>query len=784
MIKNVNKILFFLLGIILFIPLIGGGRFLNPAPFSQALIFNILIELAFIFYLILLAKDKKYQPYFTPIHLLSIIFIFFLLLSTALSVDPQMSFWGGLNRGDGIFFILHIWLYFFILTWAVKSQKEWFLFLRIAVLVGFLAGLITVISQLFIKFPSLIAPFAISGIGLPFGNPNFLAHFVLILIFPCFYFFIISLKTKNHSQIINQLPTAQNYATCSFKQKIFDYSQNRWSFLKTKAKYFYLITLILLAISIFLSRSLTAKGLLILLTGLFILILFIYNWRKYLSYFIVYPASLMIFFIVKNVNNVLIAEGGSLIPRLYAWKVILSAAKFRLLTGYGWFNLKFVYDKFYDPWLNFYPALSFDKAHNDFLEYLIAGGIFCFLIFCIFWGYILSKLVKRIAFFLKNHNHKLTKQIFLSENSLSFQIYLMFFFIFLANLLFVLFNFAVPAVYIYLNLFLGLLVIILPSKKISLKIPRIVLRALTPLFLILISLSILKLNIKPLWQNYQLNTLNSYLNFYSLAFKNDYQEVQKAADKMLNENFYYFDHQKVLVQIYNDINQKHKISQEAKLNVYQKIKFLNLKILKERPYLSWQYIALAYNEQNFGPDFNPNYLIEAENYFKQAVSLSPNQGFYQFELAKFYFLNNRLDEAYKIFKQLSQTNYPKEADFYLGLAEILKGNLPSGQKTILNSLIAKTYSTSRWVRTPFTINSSALPELEKIYKTSGQTDKITSLYKTMLALQPKNYALHLSLIKYYTAQGKLKEAKKQTWIAIREFPEKEFLLKIILSNIR
>jgi len=72
------------------------------------------------------------------------------------------------------------------------------------------------------------------------------------------------------------------------------------------------------------------------------------------------------------------------LPRLNAWRITWQGIKERPLLGWGWENFDKVFNKYFEPRLlrQGVSETFFSKPHNMFLEYLLAGGLLTFLLFC------------------------------------------------------------------------------------------------------------------------------------------------------------------------------------------------------------------------------------------------------------------------------------------------------------------------------------------------------------------------------------------------------------------
>lgn len=123
-----------------FVPLIIFSDYISPFHFGKVVIFRSVVELLFPFYLALVLLDKKYFPISHPIVKTVLIFTAAFGVTSFFSVNPYLSFWGGLERMGGFWTFLHYAVLLTMMT-GVFTRKDWLNILRISVFVGFLSAL-------------------------------------------------------------------------------------------------------------------------------------------------------------------------------------------------------------------------------------------------------------------------------------------------------------------------------------------------------------------------------------------------------------------------------------------------------------------------------------------------------------------------------------------------------------------------------------------------------------------------------------------------------------------
>lgn len=349
--------------------LISPSLFLNP-ELSKALVFRIIIELILIVYIALIIKDKSYLPKASPLLWAIIAFWTVSFLSTILSLQPYLSFWGEQNRAGGFFALSH-YIIFFLIGISVLNKNQWHKILNLAIIISAIAGIYAILQ----KFSPWTNNY-LMHLDRPqstIGNVNFFAAYLLLLIFPTIYFLI---KTK---------------------------------------KWFYFIILPVQLFALCLTQ--TRGAYLGFLTGLLFFLFFYPSKKYYLKVSSVILACVVLasfWLLIKSDSKspvlariAQIAEVSNI--RLITWQISLQAIKARPLLGYGPENFSIGLDQNYDPELATYGTQDtwWDKAHNFVFDYGITIGILGLLAYLSIFGAVLWKshhIIKTTvaAYFVQN----------------------------------------------------------------------------------------------------------------------------------------------------------------------------------------------------------------------------------------------------------------------------------------------------------------------------------------------------------------------------------------------
>ncbi len=316
-------------------PLIISEGFFYPYIVPRTIFFRTIVQIIFAAYLILAFFFPKYRPKINALTIAISAFIFISFLSSALGVNWSRSFWSTYERMMGLFTLLHLYLFFLVLSNVFKKRKEWEgLF--------FFSILIATISL------GIAHYFKMDG-GL-IGNTSFFATYIL---FNLFFAILLFLK-------------------------------NKFNFLGIISLFLFLGT-----VPLFLNAKAAraAKG--SFLGGVFLLIclLFFFSEKKKFKIIgIILPFILLLvgvyaWFNVPAVEEFVVSNltGASPESRLHVWKTGWNGFLEKPILGWGMenFNISFARHFNQDLYLikSFRGEVWFDRSHNTPLDILINSGI-------------------------------------------------------------------------------------------------------------------------------------------------------------------------------------------------------------------------------------------------------------------------------------------------------------------------------------------------------------------------------------------------------------------------
>jgi tetratricopeptide (TPR) repeat protein len=304
------------------------------------------------------------------------------LVSTFFSLNPFISLFGSYERQQGLY---NLWSYllvfFFVLI--IITNKRYLEHLIISLLVGSsivcLYGLIQSLDLDFLSWGES----GVQRIFSTFGQPNFLAHY-LIVVLPFTVYALFFLSKNVYLRILYILLTSVQGACL-----VFTLSRGAW--ISVGASLF-----LLMLWSLFRKNKKIITWLVFAVTTLlFIISVFTGTRQAILNH--LYKSDLRSF---QRLVSVLDFENGSNKIRLFYWKAAFHTFKTapleRQVFGYGPDVLPDVFVGMYQPeWANYERMNSFpDRAHNFVLDILLQFGVIGFLVFGSFSGYIIYKLAQ------------------------------------------------------------------------------------------------------------------------------------------------------------------------------------------------------------------------------------------------------------------------------------------------------------------------------------------------------------------------------------------------------
>jgi len=349
---------------------------LFPFSFPKVLFIEIFAIILGTLYLVnrLYRKDNNIIISNSLVFWVFFVYLLSFLISCLTSVAPVLSFWGSLERGISIPFLLSLFALSLIISFLFKSLEDWLKLFAVFISSGIL---FTVGSFIAGKGINLSSNYKImANTGFTFGNSSF-AGFYLAFIFFISLGVFLSSKIKFHKVlgVLGMLSAFLNPVITGFI-----FSGGKLEGQARTALYSILIGIIIFVLY-FIFRKISSV-----------------LWKKI---FIGFLSLIFIFglFIIVNksssVKQIIIEKAGG--DRLVFWDIAMKGFKEKPVLGWGNNTYHLVYAKYFDPIImtpGYDKELWIDKSHSIYFDELVSGGIIGFVLLMFLYGVLLFGLIR------------------------------------------------------------------------------------------------------------------------------------------------------------------------------------------------------------------------------------------------------------------------------------------------------------------------------------------------------------------------------------------------------
>lgn len=337
-----------------FLPLYIASELYFPFITGKNFIFRIAVEVALAAYVLLALIDRRYRPKFSWILVVFAGFVTWMAIANILGVHPMKAFWSNFERMDGWITLVHIFV-LFVVAGAVLSVEKlwrrwWIFFVTIAALVcGY--GLLQLSGAVEIHQGG-------TRLDAALGNAIYLAVYLMFSMFVAAWLAITSRGWFRYSLM----------SFIALAALILFFSGSRGPLVGLVGGVGF-GALLWLALSVRGSKGANTRtsiklgaGVLIALT-LAVGVLFSVRDSAFVQENFVLSRAASVF----SLNEELKVRGT-------IWGLALEGVKEDPLTGWGQEGFNQIFNKYYEPSLYAQEAW-FDRAHNMYIDWLVAGGV-------------------------------------------------------------------------------------------------------------------------------------------------------------------------------------------------------------------------------------------------------------------------------------------------------------------------------------------------------------------------------------------------------------------------
>lgn len=720
------KILKYLIYAAAFVPLVIFSQFISPFHFGKVVVFRSLVEIMAVFYLILIWKNRSYLPRKHPLLIIFTLFTLVFSISTFISINPYLSFWGSLERMGGLWSFLHYLVYFVVLVSIFRAREDWLRLFKLAVFVGMLSAFYGFGQKTDIKF--FIGSGERARIFGTIGNAALFAGYQLVVLF-----LALSLAL---SSLVSQKSKGYLYTAAFINTIAVLMTAVRGSILGMGVGFLLLAFLYTIT-----SSSRVAKKILLGLVGLAIL---------FVAFALLFKSSNF----VKSSGYLTRLTDFSfktltVQTRFWAWRAGIEGWKETpktILFGWGPENFNVPFSKHFNP--KFFRGLGsetlFDRAHNMFVEILVTMGMFALLLYVAMFAVACRFLWK---YLVKNG-----KERALGIGLIS---------LIAAYIIHNSFIFDTSANFIVFFTVLGFIVWLTSSaskhEQISLgkagyHHAQLSLGQQTLLLFLLVGVAVIiyRTNFLPSKANY--TTTRAIVLSWSKNFDGALAKYKEALSYDVPGKYEYRHRYAQWILEYvsgKQIGNKEKAALDYAIQQVQKNVDENTE--DYLPYLYISRINIILGKDNPNSPYNDMALRNS----MKALEISPSFVRTYYEIAQVYLNKKDYQNAIKYFERAIELNPTVGLSYwYLGATYFEIGKTEDGLKAIGEA-----------IKNGYVPSESDTLRMINLYVRVGDFNKIVQLYEGLVATKPDNPQYRASLAAAYTKIGKLDEAVGQARIA-------------------
>ncbi len=331
-----------------FVPFLVYSSFFFPFITTKAFAWRIIVEIVFATWILLALLDVNYRPKKSVILYSILGFLAVIGLADIFGVAPVKSFWSNFERMEGYVTLLHLGMFFVVIS-SVFRETDWKRWWNVSLVASFVMVLFCIFQILGLKTINQ------GGVRVDgtLGNAIYLAVYMLFHIFIAILFMWREWKNVALRWIYGLLILMQVF--------VLYYTATRGAILGL------LGGLLVVAILNIINKEdkFVRKTSIGVLVGLVVLVGGFIAIKD--AEFIKKSPVLSRF---ASLNTEEIKTQG----RYFVWPMALEGVKERPLLGWGQENFSYVFQKHYSPEM-YKLEPWFDRAHNIFLDWAVAGGI-------------------------------------------------------------------------------------------------------------------------------------------------------------------------------------------------------------------------------------------------------------------------------------------------------------------------------------------------------------------------------------------------------------------------
>lgn len=708
-----------------FVPFIISSSLLFPFITGKAFAFRIIVECILAAYIVLALRDETYRPKFSWILGSVITFLAVIGFADILANNPFKSFWSNYERMEGYITLLHLGAYFLVVGSVLREQSTWNKLIGTTLGASFMMAIYS--------FFQIAGKIVINQGGVrvdgTLGNASYLGIYMVFHIFFAALLFVRS--KKDWQKVLLAIVAIANLVVLYFTA--------------TRGAILGLLGGALVTFSILLFKSQKGDGIRkVALGGLLALVVFVGLFVSIKDTNFVKESPVLSRFASLSLSEVK-TQG-----RYFVWPMAIKGFVEKPILGWGQEGFNFVFNKYYDPRM-YNQEPWFDRAHNTFLDWLIAGGLLGLLSYlAIIFSLVYYALTAKEDFLKKEDKAILLgvlsaymfNNLFVFDQIVS---YILFF-----TVLAYAHSHAPETKFLWWDKFSSKMRNLLNKEKAYPITESIVIIALV--------LVLYFVNFVPWRQSESLLNILALSNQGTIAKYEDYSALLSKNSLGFSENL---EH---LSQIVIGLSANQNVPNETKQKLFELTDKAFLKHLERVPNDTRYRLFYGLFLSRFG------WYGKAVEQLKIARELSPNKQQVYFELVSNLIADGKLEEALVAAKTAYdlEPNYT-EAKFIYGLTLLASGQNELSQKVFADTPIEKIILDDRYI--------SVLAMLKKY-------NELISVVEKRIELDPSNIQNRITLAASYLEAGRREDAVRAIQKIIELDPSFKERGEYYISEIR
>lgn len=347
-----------------FIVLIVANDLFFPFITGKNFVFRIVVEIIFAAWVLLALLEPMYRPRWSWIAGGFGIFLVVMFFANALGAHPATSFWSNYERMEGYVTLVHLFMYFLVLGSFLRVTQQWTWFWHASLT----AATVVALNGL----AEYADPEITGRVAGMLGNASYLAIYMLFHIFLLFYLFV------RNPNVYMRLAYVALFALFAFVLLQTGTRGTAIGLVTGMGAMVAYVALFARSHPQFRAYAIGAVGLFVVLISSFF---------AFRDHAVVQESRTL-----SRIANIDLQE--DLEVRGTIWSMAWSGFEERPLLGWGQGNFNYVFNQEYDPFL-YDQEQWFDRVHNIFLDWLVAGGILGFVAYFSIFAATVYYLVRR-----------------------------------------------------------------------------------------------------------------------------------------------------------------------------------------------------------------------------------------------------------------------------------------------------------------------------------------------------------------------------------------------------